>query len=193
MAPLKNPKHETFVRGLLENKTALDAYAAAGYARDDGNAARLSRNPKVQERLAELQSAIAAETTVTVQGLINELESARKTATDLKQLSAAIKAIEGKAKLSGLLVERQKVEITGNAFENMTDTHEIALAWVDDQLKYRIEPYYDFRDDDRQRLAEIFLESMNAFHDASEKLIAEIRARPLRASYKPPRIPSSPY
>jgi hypothetical protein len=185
--PLKYPKHEAFVRGLLENKTALDAYEAAGYARDDGNAARLSRNPRVQERLAELQAEIAAETTVTVQGLINELESARKTATDLKQLSAAIKAIEGKAKLSGLLVARQKVEITSNVFERMDEPREIALAVADNLLEFKIEPCHDFRDDDRERLADIWQQCFDALSEASEKLIEEIRSRPLRASYKPPK------
>ena len=86
MAPLRNPKHEAFVRHLLEGKTALDSYEAAGFARDDGNAARLRRNPKVEERLSELQAEIAGQTKVTVESLLGELEQARLKATDLKQL-----------------------------------------------------------------------------------------------------------
>ena len=123
MAPLKNVRHERFVQDLLEGKNATDTYEQAGFKRDDGNAARLKANPKVAERLAELQAEIAAETVVTVQGLINEMESARKTATDLKQLSAAIKAIEGKAKLSGLLVDKKQIEVGGPGdFDGMWDT-----------------------------------------------------------------------
>jgi phage terminase small subunit len=124
MAPLKNPRHEAFVRHLLEGKDATSAYELAGYEPDSSgaNAARLSRNAKVQARVAELQSEVAATTVVTIEGLINEMEEPRKKATDLKQLSAAIKAIEGKAKLSGLMVERQQVEVGGpGSFDNLTD------------------------------------------------------------------------
>jgi hypothetical protein len=39
---------------------------------------------------------------------------------------------------------------------------------------------------DRQRLAEIFLEFINGYNSAAEKLIKEIRARPLKF-YKPPK------
>jgi hypothetical protein len=186
--PLKNPKHEAFVRGLLENKTALAAYEAAGYARDDGNAARLSRNPKVQKRLAELQTEVTNETKVTVAGLISELEAARKAATNLEQFSTVVKSIEAKARISGLLVEKKQVEVGGPGdFDGMWDTREIALKAVDGMFEFSFEPYHDFTEADRQRLAEIFLESMNTFHDASKKLIEEVRARPLKTSYRPPK------
>jgi hypothetical protein len=194
MAPLKNPRHEAFVRHLLEGKDATDAYEAAGFKRDDGNAARLKANPRVTERLAELQAEIAAETTVTIEGLINELEDARKKATDLKQLSAAIKAIEGKAKLSGLLVEKKQVEIGGpGSFDNLKDPRQIALALVDGCLEFRFEHYHDLNDGDRERLAEVYLECMNAFNEASEKLVEEVHARPLKANYKPPKALPPPH
>lgn len=194
MGPLKNARHERFVQALLEGRDATAAYQGAGYAADDGNAARLKSNPKVQARLAELQAEIAIETTVTVQGLINELESARRTATDLKQLSAAIKAIEGKAKLSGLLVEKKQVEVGGpGSFDHLTDPREIALAVADGCLEYKIEPYHDFRDDDRERLADAWQQCYDAFGKATEELIAEVRARPRKASYKPPKALPPPH
>jgi hypothetical protein len=194
MAPLRNPRHEAFVRGLLENKTALDAYEAAGYARDDANAARLNRNPKVVERLQEMQNEMMATSKVTVEGLIGELEAARVKATDLKQLSAAIKAIEGKAKLSGLLVEKKQVEVGGPGdFAGMWDGHEISLNAIDGMFEFSFEPYHDFREEDRQRLADMLLESMTAFSEASTKLVKEIRARPLKASYRPPKSLPNPY
>jgi Terminase small subunit len=195
MSPLKNARHERFVQALLEGRDAMAAYQKAGYAADDGNAARLKSNPKVQARLAELQAEIASETKVTTAGLIAELEDARKKATDLEQLSAAVRAIESKAKISGLLVERKQVEVGGpGSFDHLTDPREIALACVDGCLEYRIEPYHDFRDDDRGRLAEIYLQCMDAFSTAIEELIAEVRGRPLKASFKPPaKALPSPY
>ena len=106
--PLRNPRHETFVQLLLQGETATDAHEKAGYARDDANATRLAKNPAVVERLTELQSAVAEKTQVTVESLVNELEEARKRADSLDQLSAVVKAISEKARISGLMV--QKVE-----------------------------------------------------------------------------------
>jgi phage terminase small subunit len=188
--PLKNPRHEAFIQHLLQGKNATDAYAAAGFMPDGNgaNASRLNRNPKVAARLAELQAGIAAETVVTVKGLINELEDARKRATDLKQLSAAIKAIEAKAKLSGLVVDKQQIEIGGpGSFDGMDDQKAICLKVADDLLKYEIEPYHDFRDSDRQRLADMWQECFDTFSLNSKKLIEEIHGRPLKASFKPPK------
>ena len=85
MAPLRNTRHEAFVQYLLQGETAIDAHEKAGYARDDGNATRLTKNPKVMERLAELQAEIAGENKVTVASLLNELEEARKRADSLDQ------------------------------------------------------------------------------------------------------------
>jgi len=191
--PLRNARHEAFVRGLLEGKDGVDAYEAAGFKRDLGNAARLKARPDVAQRLAELQAEIAAETTVTVQGLINEMEEARKKATDLKQLSAAIKAIEGKAKLSGLLVEKRQVEVGGPGdFSGLTDMSQIALRVADGMLEFQIEPYHDFREDDRERLAAMWQECFDTFSEATEKLIEEVRARPLKTSYKLPEALPDP-
>jgi hypothetical protein len=191
--PLRNPRHEKFVQLLLKGKSAVDAHEEAGFIRDDGNAARLKANPNVAKRLAELQAEIAETTKVTTEGLIAELEEARKKASSASQFSTAVRAVLGKAQLAGLLVEKKEVQVTGNEFEGMDDPREIALAWVDEHLKFKIEPYHDFRDDDRQRFAEIFLELMDAVDKATEELIAEVRARPLKTSYKPPKALPSPH
>jgi phage terminase small subunit len=58
--PLRNVRHERFVQALFEGQNATEAYATAGYVKDDGNATRLRNNPKVIERLTELQSEVAA-------------------------------------------------------------------------------------------------------------------------------------
>jgi hypothetical protein len=183
MGPLKNPRHERFVVLLLEGKSISEAYAAAGFIGDKGNASRLKARPDVAGRLAELQAEIAAETTVTVQGLLNELEEARKKATDLKQLSAAIKAIDSKAKLSGLLIEKKQIEVGGPGdFANLSSTEEIsdrlASMWLED-----INWWHGVTKDDHAELVTIFVEAFNR----AGALVNAIKARPpVKASINAP-------
>jgi hypothetical protein len=185
MAPLKNARHERFVGLLLEGKDATDAYEGAGFKRDDGNASRLKNSPGVAARLTEMQNEIAAKVPVTIESLIGELEEVRSAATSKSQYAAAVRAVLGKAQLSGLLVERQKVEVGGpGSFDDLDDEREIALRAVDDEVKFKIEPYHDYTEADRQRLAEIFLEFVNTYNSATQKVIDEIRARPTRTNFK---------
>src|SRR5262249_26307639 len=110
VAPLANPRHERFAQSLFEGKSAHEAYAEAGYKPNDGNCIRMKGNERVKARVTELQEAAQKSSEVTVQSLLQELEEARQKATSLDQLSAAVRATEVKAKVSGLLV--QKVEVT---------------------------------------------------------------------------------
>ena len=192
MAPLKNPRHEAFVHNYLKCGDATEAFELTGYVRDSANAHRLLNRPKVQARLRELQDEIAAKVPITIESLIAELEEARQHATGKNQYSAAIKAILGKAQLAGLLVERQKVEVTNNsALDNANTIEEISLLIVDDTLKYQIEPYHDFRPEDRDYLARLHVDSVRQWMDASTKYIQEIRARPLkRVTHLPKSLPS---
>ena len=102
--PLRNVRHEKFVQALFEGKPASTAYEEAGYQPHDGNCIRLRGNERVQARLRELQETVAEANEVTVSSLLNELEQARARASSLDQLSAAVRAIEAKAKVSGLLI-----------------------------------------------------------------------------------------
>jgi phage terminase small subunit len=196
MAPLRNVKHEKFVAALLEGKTALDAYEAAGFARDDGNAARLRRNPKVEARLAELQAEIAGATKVTVESLIGELEQARLKATDLKQLSATIRAIEGKAKLAGLMVERSKVEISGGGNYDSCQSAEDIAAEMAESVMLSLGSTHSATEEDRQYLVSAYLDALEAFgratNEITERLTAEVRSRPLGSVpyHSPPALPS---
>jgi hypothetical protein len=54
---------------------------------------------------------------VSVASLLAELEDARAKATTLGQLSAAVRATAEKAKISGLLVEKQQIEVVGPEYE----------------------------------------------------------------------------
>ena len=109
MPTLPNPRHEKFCIALFEGQPQNAAYEAAGYRYHEGNASRLRSNEKVIARLAELQSAVAKKSEVTVQSLLDELEYARSRADSLDQLSAAVKATSEKAKISGLLIQRVEV------------------------------------------------------------------------------------
>jgi hypothetical protein len=181
MGPLKNPRHERFVQRLFEGKSAVDAHEQAGYARDDGNAARLAANPRIRERLTELQSAIAAENKVTVESLLNELEEARQKATSLDQLSAATAAIMGKAKISGLLINRTEIGAPGD-FSKCQSTEEV----VDEMLRFSGNSYHDLRDEDRSHIIALYnrdFEELGAY-------IQMIKDRPPRGSYtEPKRLP----
>jgi hypothetical protein len=191
MAPLRNPKHEAFVRHMLEGKDITTSFE--GFNRDSGNANRLFRNPKVKERLAELQNEIAAKVPITIESLIGELEEARLHATGKNQFAAAIKAILGKAQLAGLLVDRSKVEVTNtDSLAGLEDKDEICLAVADNALKYQIEPYHDFREGDRQHLAQIYQRHMLVCIAEMDAYIEEIRARPLiRVTHLPKALPST--
>ena len=128
MPPLNNARHERFCQALLEGKSAKASYEEAGYKPHDGNCMRLRGNERVKARLAELQSEIAKENVVSVGSLLAELKSARQKATSLDQLSAVVRSIEAKAKISGLLT--QKIEVTngGNVFDDCESTADVAEA-----------------------------------------------------------------
>jgi hypothetical protein len=189
-----NPRHEKFAQELAAGKSASEAYVLAGFKKNDGNCIRLKGNERIQSRLAELQDAAARKSEITVESICRELDEANAVAKARGQASAMVSASALRAKLAGLMVERQQVEIGGpGSFDHMTDPREIALAAVDACLEYRIEHYHDLRDGDRERLVELWFSCFHDFSEAVDKLIEEVHARPLKASYKPPKALPSPY
>jgi phage terminase small subunit len=171
MPPLNNNRHERFVQLLLQGESATDAHEGAGYVRDDGKAARLRQNSKVQAPVAELQAEVAKQTTITVESLLNELEEARQRANSLDQLSAVVKAISEKARISGLLV--QKMEVGGPGDFSKCETVE---AVVDDLLKYSLNPSYQIATErDRQELIDL----AHRHHAEIAEVLDAIKARPV--------------
>jgi hypothetical protein len=59
MPVLPSPKYERFAQARAKGMSASAAYVAAGYKKNDGNAARLNGNEKIQARIAELVAAVA--------------------------------------------------------------------------------------------------------------------------------------
>ena len=88
MAPLRNAKHEAFACALAEGKSMSEAYEAAGYKSSRPHASRLATNGNIRGRVAELQDAVATETQVTVESLINEAADIQRRATKAGQHSA---------------------------------------------------------------------------------------------------------
>lgn len=78
MPVLKNPKQERAVQELIGGKNETDAYEAAGYKRDTGNAAKFFSKPAIKARVAELTGAVTEQvvkaTGITVERVLAELE-----------------------------------------------------------------------------------------------------------------------
>ncbi|MHC1549408.1 terminase small subunit [Phyllobacterium sp. K27] len=109
MPVLKNARHEKFAQCLAKGKSATDAYAEAGYKGGRKAASNLWTNVDIVARVKELQSAGAERTLVSIESLTDELEEARRLAmADEKGASAAVAAVMGKAKLHGLLIEKNE-------------------------------------------------------------------------------------
>jgi hypothetical protein len=107
-------RQKSFARLVHEQVPAYRAYALAGYRRHHSNAYRLRENEGVKQYLSELEAQTVKRHEVTIDSLLTELEEARLNAKAAKQPSSEVSAVMGKAKLTGLLVDRQEVkEVSG--------------------------------------------------------------------------------
>jgi phage terminase small subunit len=114
MGELTNPRYERFAQELAGGNTADGAYEAAGYRTHRGNAARLSANESIKNRVREIQAIGAQRAAVTLQSLIDEADQARIKAMDTPNgAAAAVSAITAKAKLAGLWREKVDQHNTG--------------------------------------------------------------------------------
>lgn len=108
MPALSNARHERFAQELAKGKSQDEAYEAAGFKPDRGNAARLTANDSVRTRVAELQERSAIKAEVTTASLIDEAEQVRSKALAAGQFAAAIAAIREKGVLAGVRVEKRE-------------------------------------------------------------------------------------
>ena len=130
MGVLKNPRWERFCHLIVEGEacdwTQSQAYIEAGYKAKAGNSSEaaasrlLKKYQPILDRIAELKAEIAEQNAVTKKSLIAELNRAQKMAEQIKQPSASISATTVKAKLSGLLIERQEVRQTADFSDNQS-------------------------------------------------------------------------
>jgi phage terminase small subunit len=114
-------KQENFCLSYIQTDNASEAYRKAGYSKNMSDktvneaASRLLKASKVVARLEELRKPIIEKHNVTVESILKELEEARQLAMlpDINgkaQPSAAVSASMGKAKLAGLIVDKQQTE-----------------------------------------------------------------------------------
>lgn len=127
MPPLKKPEHERFAQEIAKGATLGAAYVAAGYAKNDKNAARLKKRPDVQARITELQERTAEKATTTAADIAKQLDEDRTFARELKQSAAAVSATMGKAKVLGLVIDRQKhsFDLAGLSDEDLARLEDI--------------------------------------------------------------------
>jgi hypothetical protein len=134
-----NARQERFVQNLVaEGMNATAAYRAAGYAAKAdsairADASRLLTNANVKIRVAELQREAAAKTVVTAEAIAAELDAAYELAFANNQAAACVAASMGKAKLFGLIVDRQ--ELRAEIRKPVADPDAPAEMSIDDWTK----------------------------------------------------------
>lgn len=110
MATLTNNRHERFAQELAKGEVPERAFELAGYKAHRQNAHRLMTKDDITARVAELKERAAIKCELTIADLVQELEEARAAArsADTVQASAMVTATMGKAKLLGLVVDKQQ-------------------------------------------------------------------------------------
>ena len=112
------PKQEKFCYGYIETGNASGAYRAAYNAERMKpevvavKASELLANGKIAVRIEALRGELRQRHEITVDDLVAELEEARKLAFETDKAAAAVSATMGKAKLLGLVVDKQETAIT---------------------------------------------------------------------------------
>lgn len=111
------PKQESFCLAYVETGNASEAYRRSYDASSmkpetvNREAAKLTDNPKIATRLAELQSAHVERHNFTIDDMVKQLDEDRRFAREMVAAAAAIAASMGKAKVMGFLTD--KVEHSG--------------------------------------------------------------------------------
>lgn len=109
-------KQTAFVEGVLTGKTGSQAYRDAGYSPNMSNARvteqvkRLKQHPRISAVLTDFQLRIAEKVDLSVEAHIKELSELAIQAKGLKQINAAVRAVELKGKVAGHYVERIRQE-----------------------------------------------------------------------------------
>jgi hypothetical protein len=137
MSVLKNARHEIFAQQLIQGQkhgwTRGACYSRAGYKAEgkaaEVNASRLLSNANngIVARVREIVGAGAARAAVTVESLLGELDMVLAGAVDDRQFGAARAAIDSKARLKGLFVDKVEIGQPG-AFTAPTVAETLAMV-----------------------------------------------------------------
>ena len=112
------PKQEKFCQVYIETGNASEAYRQAYNTEKmkpesvNSKGYQLLQQVQITARLDELRALHQKRHEITVDDLVKELEEARKLAFETDKAAAAVSATMGKAKLLGLVVDKQETAIT---------------------------------------------------------------------------------
>ena len=112
------PKQEKFCQVYIETGNASEAYRQAYNTEKmkpesvNSKGYQLLQQVQITARLDELRAEHKKRHEITVDTLVAELEEARKMAFETEKAAAAVQATMGKAKLLGLVVDKQETAIT---------------------------------------------------------------------------------
>ena len=112
------PKQERFCQVYIETGNASEAYRQAYNTEKmkpesvNSKGYQLLQQVQITARLDELRAEHKKRHEITVDTLVAELEEARKLAFETDKAAAAVSATMGKAKLLGLVVDKQETAIT---------------------------------------------------------------------------------
>ena len=97
MPALKNAKHERVAQEIASGKTADEAYAAAGYKPDRGNASRLTANDSIKERIAEILNGAASRVEIDKSWVLAKLRQNAETCLAERRVKMSVKIARGEA------------------------------------------------------------------------------------------------
>ncbi len=125
MPVLRNARHEKFCQELAQGKSAAEAYVSAGFRPSRQNAGRLRTRDDINERTLELQCNAARSCEVSIQSILNELNEAIAVARERGQAQAMVSASSMKAKLTGLMIDKQELRVSEGEFDESMSVEEI--------------------------------------------------------------------
>lgn len=126
-------KQEKFAQAFVETGDASEAFRRA-YDASNMNANSVNRKAheaknhvKISARIEQLRNKVAKRHNVTVDSLVAELEQIKQIAlsAETPQSSAAVAAVMGKAKLTGL--DKQLIEMSGSLSVTLSNSQRAAL------------------------------------------------------------------
>jgi hypothetical protein len=117
-AALLTPRQRLFVQAVIKGSTYSEAYRKAGFKATsrpvaDSNAHKLLQNYKVKAAIEGAQLAAAQRAEITATTIVERLEECRSIAlsVDPPQVSAAVAAVMGQAKVLGLVIDRSQLDV----------------------------------------------------------------------------------
>lgn len=111
MPILPNSRHEQFAQELAKGKTADEAYQAAGFKPNRGNAARLKANESILNRVEQIRAIIAEKAEWSAADRLSALKRISD-ASEINDPRVAVSAIAEANKMQGTHAP-SKQEVTG--------------------------------------------------------------------------------